>query len=102
MGTADVNLTKAAELTAEAKRRGSDIIVFPELWTTVTTCRMRQPRCGTRQGMFFAPCRLAREQSIYITGSILKRVDDAIYNCAPLFSPCGTMLAITTKFISSD
>ena len=28
------NFKKAAEWTAEALRRGSDIIVFPEMWTT--------------------------------------------------------------------
>ena len=92
-GRPDVNLTKAAELTAEAKRRGSDIIVFPELWTTgYDLPHAANHAAEPGQGMFSHLADLAREQSIYITGSILKRVDDAIYNCAPLFSPAGNML----------
>ncbi|MCB0179865.1 MAG: carbon-nitrogen family hydrolase, partial [Anaerolineae bacterium] len=34
LGDPDANVAKADEWTAEAKRRGSDIVVFPELWTT--------------------------------------------------------------------
>ncbi len=38
---------------AEAKRRGSDIIVFPELWTTVTTSAMPPTTLRNQPGYVF-------------------------------------------------
>jgi len=92
-GRPDVNLSKAAEWIAEARRRGSDLIVFPELWTTGYDLANADKYASTiGQGTFERLAQLAGQHRIYISGSILRRQGNAIYNCAPLFSPNGNLL----------
>ncbi len=92
-GQPDANLSKAEEWIAEAHRRGSDLIVFPELWTTgYDLDNVDRYASAPGQGVFERLAQLAHQHSIYITGSILKRQGRAIYNCAPLFSPEGAFL----------
>ncbi len=92
-GQPEVNLARASEWIAEARRRGSDLVVFPELWTTAyDLVRAGQYASTPDEGVFRSLSQLARQHHIYITGSVLKRQQDAIYNCAPLFSPAGDLL----------
>ena len=80
-------------MAAEAKRRGSDVIVFPELWTTGYDLeRARELAATPGHGVFARLSDLAHRHELYVTGSVLKRVGPAITNCAPLFSPTGEML----------
>jgi len=49
LGQPQVNLAKVQELTAEAKRRGSDVVLFPELWPTgydLENAEQHAPSCG--------------------------------------------------------
>lgn len=92
-GNPEANLAITEKLTEEAHRRGSDLILFPELWTTAYDLPRAQSYASTGDGDAFGQlAQLARRYDIHITGSVLKREGDKIYNCAPLFSPQGELL----------
>lgn len=92
-GQPEVNLAKASEWIAEARRRGSDLVVFPELWATAyDLVHAGHHASAPGEGIFASLAQLARQHKIYVTGSVLKRQGNAIYNCAPLFSPTGDLL----------
>ena len=92
-GQPQANLAKAEEWTAEAKRRGSDVIVFPELWTTgYDLTHAGEHAAEPGDGTYSHLAALARKHALFVTGSILKREGHAIYNCAPLFAPTGDLL----------
>jgi len=92
-GQPDVNLSKAETWAAEARRRGSDLVVFPELWTTGYDLENAGRHASAPgHGAFERLAQIARRNSIYITGSVLKRQQGGIFNCAPLFSPGGEVL----------
>ena len=92
-GQPDANLARAEALLAESRRRGSDIVVFPELWTTgYDLGRARQYASPRGEGTFARVAELAGRHALYVTGSMLRREGDAVYNCAPLFSPQGELL----------
>ncbi len=93
LGRPDVNLARGYELVAEAARRGSDIVVLPELWTTgydLEHAAEHAARLG--EGPFVKMAQWAREHGIWLTGSLLERWGDGFANCAPLFTPAGDML----------
>jgi predicted amidohydrolase len=92
-GQPEANLAVAEELVEEARRRGSDLILFPELWTTgFDLVHAGAYASAPGEGVFERLGHLARRNDIYIAGSILKRERDAIFNCAPLFSPRGDLV----------
>ena len=92
-GQPEANLATAESLAAEARRRGSDVIVFPELWTTAYDLAQASRHAAVLGGGIFARLSdLARRHSLYVTGSVLRRDGEAFYNCAPLFSPQGELL----------
>ena len=84
---------------AEARRRGSDIVLLPELWATGYDLEnAAQYATLTDQGLFAATADLAREHSIYITGSLLAaRGGGSITNTAVLFGPTGEPLGEYSK-----
>jgi omega-amidase len=93
LGQPEVNLEKARGFVAEAARRGSDIVVFPELWPTGYDLERAAEYAATPGTGFFARlAALAREHKIYLTGSLLVRSTGGITNSAPLFSPQGECL----------
>jgi omega-amidase len=98
LGQPQVNLAKVQELTAEAKRRGSDVVLFPELWSTGYDLENAEQH-ATRldEGLFAELTALARENAIYICGSLLSVQDGRYHNTAPLFSPAGKRLGHYSK-----
>jgi len=99
LGQPQVNLAKVQEWTAEAKRRGSDMVLFPELWSTGYDLENAE-QYATRldEGLFTELAALARENAIHICGSLLSVQDDGCYhNTAPLFSPAGKRLGHYSK-----
>ncbi len=97
-GQPEVNLAKGREWIAEAKRRGSDLIVFPELWTTFFDLENADRYATTLdEGPFVQLAAMAREHGIYIAGSLLSKENGRYFNTAPLFSPTGERLGHYSK-----
>ncbi len=90
LGKPEANLAKAWELVIEAKRRGSDVVVFPELWTTGYDLKnARRYAAGLNEGHFARMAEMAKENNIHIVGSLLEARGGRYYNTAPMFSPYG-------------
>lgn len=99
LGQPEANFAKAWELTIEAKRRDSDIVVLPELWSTGYDLENAAKHAtGFNEGLFARIAQLAREEAIHITGSLLMSHDGRhFYNTAPLLSPTGQLLGHYSK-----
>lgn len=98
LGQPQVNLAKAQELTAEANRRGSDVVLFPELWPTGYDLEnAEQYATSLDKGLFVELAALARGNAIHICGSLLSLQNGHYHNTAPLFSSAGKCLGHYSK-----
>ncbi len=98
LGQPRLNLAKVQELTAEARRRGSDVVLFPELWATGYDLEnAEQYATGLDEGFFAELAALAKENAIHICGSLLSVQNGRYYNTAPFFSPEGKCLGHYSK-----
>jgi omega-amidase len=93
------NFAKVRDFAAEAAARKSQLVLFPELWSTgynlAQTASMAAP---FDQGPFAHLADLARAHSIHIYGSCLGcSAPDRKFNTASLFGPDGTALAYYNK-----
>lgn len=98
-GDVAANLATVAAMTAEAARRGSDVVVFPELWSTgydlENAARYATP---LDSGMFAETAVLAQKHQIHILGSCLSLLGEGQFgNTAVLFAPDGRILADYSK-----
>lgn len=99
LGKPDENLVKARNMTAHAAERGSDIIVFPELWSTgydLENAAMHSTPID--KGVFAEMSSLASEHNIHVLGSCLSLSgSDQFGNTAVFFNPNGRILGKYTK-----
>ncbi len=98
-GDPSANLEKATQLTEEAKRRGSDLLLLPELWSTAydlpNASRYASPLTS---GLFADLSALARRTGIYLLGSTLSLLGPDQYgNTLTVFAPDGSLLAHYSK-----
>lgn len=94
-GDPEANVVAAAALIEEAARRGSDLVLLPELWDSGFALN-RAAALASRpgEGLFARVADLARRHRLYIAGSMLEAGDvGRCYNCAAVFSPAGELLA---------
>ena len=84
------NLEKGEKLVAEAARRGSDLICFPEMWTTGFNWANNDRMAEEHEAVAGRIGDLARTHGLWINGSILA-LDEAgkVANTSILFSPTG-------------
>ncbi len=98
VGRPEENLARGAELIAEAARRGSHVILLPELWLNgyplEESISTAEPLSGPMMERLRA---LASEHGISIVGSFLEERDGAVYNSAPIISPTGDILGVYRK-----
>jgi omega-amidase len=98
LGQPDKNLDKVRAMVAEAKRRGSQLVVFPELWSTgLDLEHCAEYATPVDEGIFAETARTAREHSIHIVGSLLEATARGFRNTAVLFSPEGQRLGQYSK-----
>jgi predicted amidohydrolase len=98
LGRTAENLDKVRTMTGEARRRGSHLVVFPELWSTGYDLeRAAEYATPVDQGLFAQTAALARQESIHILGSLLEQSDRGYRNTAVMFSPQGQVLAQYSK-----
>lgn len=82
------NWATVQELVAEAARRGSDLIVLPELWDNgYMLDRAKDFASALAGGLFAQVAALARSQKIHILGSMLEKRGIGVYNCCAVFTP---------------
>jgi predicted amidohydrolase len=99
LGQPEANLETAELMAAEAARRGSDLLVLPELWSTGYDLEHADRYATTTdEGIFAEMARIARHHNLYLLGSSLSLLGPQQYgNTAVLYSPQGEQMAIYSK-----
>lgn len=98
LGDPQANFECVRAWTAEAALRGSQLILFPELWSTGGDLpRWEQHAAMLGEGMFAAMADLALEFRIALGGSILERRDGRAYNTFAMYSSSGDQLGVYRK-----
>jgi predicted amidohydrolase len=99
LGDVAKNLDTVQQMTAEASRRGSDLVLFPELWASGYDLENSRRYATTiDQGVFAETADLARQYGLHILGSNLSIDDHGRYgNTAALFGPHGKTLGVYSK-----
>ena len=96
VGDVAANLEAAAGLLAQAKRERTDLVCFPELFTTglvpERTAELAEPIPGPTTDTL---CRLAKDCGAFLVAGLLERGPDdgRFYNTSVLLSPGGELLA---------
>ncbi len=99
----DYNFGQAALHIAEAARRGSQLVVLPELWSTAYALARAPEFAGqlaataADPGWFGQFARLAQTHHVWLAGSLLEVRDGRYYNCLALYGPDGRLCAAYRK-----
>ncbi|MFA6079787.1 MAG: carbon-nitrogen family hydrolase [Candidatus Omnitrophota bacterium] len=92
------NLRKAERLIAEASRRNSDIICFPEMWTTGFNWEYNEKMARDHEKIIDRIALLAMRYKIWINGSTLAINEESKpSNTSILFDPKGNRVGIYRK-----
>lgn len=98
-GEPAANFETVTRMTEEAKRRGSDLILFPELWSTAYDLTNASRYASTLDvGLFADLSALAKRTGIFLLGSTLSILGENKFgNTLTVFAPDGTLLADYSK-----
>jgi predicted amidohydrolase len=97
-GDLDANRQAAEAMIAEAARRGSQLVLLPELWGSgYDLRRAAQLAAPLHEGLFAWTAAQARSRQIAIAGSLLERQGERCYNTLALYDASGTLLAAYRK-----
>ncbi len=92
------NMKTAEDHIAEAARRGSHMVVFPELWSTGYALEQsRELASALNVGIFAQLATWATQHKISIVGSLLEKRGVEVSNSATFFAPNGRMLGVYRK-----
>ena len=98
LGEPTQNLATARAKIAEAKSRGADMIVLPELWSTAYDLEHAAKHATMLDsGMFASIADAARENKITVVGSLLEMRDGWVYNTATVYDADGKQLGAYRK-----
>lgn len=99
IGDVTTNMMTMKAMTTAAAARGSDLIVFPELWSSGYDLQSAATYATrTNEGLFSDVAAIAQEKSIAITGSLLSSLDERQYgNTAVYFDEAGVNLGEYSK-----
>lgn len=103
LGDPETNFAHAATLIAEAARRGSDLVLLPELWSTAYALDaapvLASPLANSALdgGWFGRVAALAAEHRLYVGGSLLEARGGRYYNCFALYGPDGVLAGAYRK-----
>ena len=94
----DANLRKTETLVAEAKRLGTDLICFPEMWTTGFDWDANQRLAANQEQTINRIADMARRHEIWINGSLLALNEERKpSNTSILFNANGELAGIYRK-----
>jgi predicted amidohydrolase len=97
-GRPDKNEDKIVDFTAEAARQGSDLILFPELWSTGYDLNNSGKNANElNDGIFFRCASVASKYHIHLGGSLLEKDGSNVYNTFVLYNPIGSVLGVYRK-----
>lgn len=106
LGNPERNFARAEAFVTEASRRGSDLVLLPELWSTAYDLA-RAPELASalvsrasesREGNWFGRlAQMARACGVWLAGSILEAKEGRYYNCLTVYSPTGDLCAVYRK-----
>lgn len=99
LGDPEANLETVSAMATEAARRGSDLLILPELWSTgYDLANAAQYATPTDSGVFAALADIARGNRLAIVGSSPSLIADGRYgNTAVYFDATGRLLAQYSK-----
>jgi omega-amidase len=98
LGNTVVNTNAAERQIAEAARRGSQLAVLPELWSTgYALDQARELGTALNAGLFTQLSAWATNNKISIIGSILEKRGLEVANTAAFIAPNGRMLGVYRK-----
>jgi len=103
LGDPETNFAHAAALIAEAARRGSNLVLLPELWSTAYALDaapvLASPLASNAQGdgWFGRVAALAAEHRLFVGGSLLEARGGRYYNCFALYAPDGALAGAYRK-----
>jgi len=98
LGNIAQNFSMAQAQIYQAKARGADIVVLPELWSTASDLEHSLMRASSLNGGMFARlAEIARENQIAIVGSMLEMRDAQIYNTATMHDARGERVGVYRK-----
>jgi omega-amidase len=97
-GAPRINWTAVQEHSAEAARRGADLVVFPELWDAGSAFENAKEYASSLSGGLFAQVvALARQYDIHILGSMYEKRGVGIYNTIAVISPRNGVMGAYRK-----
>jgi omega-amidase len=92
LGRPEENLGKVEGMIDEASRRGSQIVLLPELWSTGYDLERAEEHARTTERLLARLTDLARERPLFIIGSLLSAKEGRFYNRATILSPKGVLV----------
>jgi omega-amidase len=97
-GNPRANWDKMKDWTTEAARRGSDLVIFPELWDIGNALdKARDVASPLGGGLFAEVTNLSRSLNIHVIGSMLEKRGVGVYNSAAVFSPRSGVMGVYRK-----
>jgi len=86
------------EYTAEASRRGAELVIFPELWDAGSAFdKGREIASSLSGGLFAQVAALARQYNIHILGSMYEKRGVGVHNTCPVISPRNGVMGAYRK-----
>ncbi len=98
LGETGRNFQRMENLAVEAARRGSHLVVFPELWSTGYALEQSKELASQlNSGMFNQVSTVATQNKIAIVGSILEKRGLEVSNSATFCAPNGHTMGVYRK-----
>jgi omega-amidase len=98
LGEEKRNYNAMLKIAEEAARRGSHLLVLPELWTTGYALERRgELSSAINSGMFTQISTVATQNKVSIVGSMLEKRGNEVANSSAFFASNGRMLGIYRK-----
>jgi len=98
LGDPRKNTATAEEMITDAARRGSHLIVLPELWSTgYALPQARELATQLNVGIFAQLATLATQNKISVVGSILEKRGLEVSNSATFLAPNGKVMGVYRK-----
>ncbi len=98
LGEKKRNISTMEKMLTEAARRGSHLVVFPELWSTgYVLDRAKEFAHTLNAGIFNHLSSITTQNKISMVGSVLEKRGVEVSNSAAFFAPNGRMMGVYRK-----